>query len=171
MAVVSLLVSGLIGVLGIVIAILQFQDRRRLSKLEIEKHLTEVTRERQTHAGQVACWVASTASSEKEGRKAVVHLINGGPQPIFQVHVLIRPYYQSYEPTTASQIGGHFVGSLGPGAQLSWDHEIRADQQEVFLASGSLPTEVAFLDVGRRQWRRTVQGELEELGDLLGGFC
>lgn len=170
MAVVSLVVSGLIGLFSIVIAILQFQDRRRLSVLEIQRHLTEATQERQSQARQVSCWVASTAS-ENGARKAVLHLLNSAPQPIFQVHVLIRPYYQPYEPATASEIGGQFVGSLGPGAELLWDFEIHADQQEAFLASGSLPTEVAFLDVARRQWRRTVQGELEELEHLLGGFC
>ncbi len=72
--------------------------------------------------------------------------------------------------------------ALRKSAVTSWDRWGRvrrligtwksaSDQQEVFIASGSHPLEVAFLDVSRRQWRRTVQGELEELKELLGGFC
>ena len=149
---------------------MQLQIRRRLAKLEFEKFAAEGERERRAQASQVACWVDSARLAEG-GRGPTLHLLNGGSQPIFQVHVFVRPHYQTYTPAGASEVGGHFLGSLGPGAEAHWDIQICADQQEVFIASGSLPVEVAFLDVSRRQWRRTVQGELEELKELLGGFC
>lgn len=168
----NLVVFGIIGVVGSVIAVRQLQQGRRLAKLEIDKHAAEEVLERRAQAIQVACWVASTTSDRRE-QEAVLHLLNGGTQPIFQVHhVLVRPYYQAYDPAGVSEVGdGHSLGSLGPGADCRWDVEIRSDQVEVFHASGSLPVEVAFLDVSRRQWRRTVQGELEELDEVLGRFC
>jgi hypothetical protein len=167
----NLVLFGVFGVIGSVIALRQLQQGGRLARLEVDKHAAEEALERRAQAIQVACWTVSGTSDKGQG-KVVLHLLNAGSQPIFQVHVLVRPYYQAYEPAGVSEVGdGHFLGSLGRGAEVCWDVEIRSDRQEVSHLSGSLPIEVAFLDVSRRQWRRTVQGQLEELREHPGGFC
>lgn len=122
-------------------------------------------------ADQVACW--ATPVFEEARTTATVHIRNGGAQPIRSVHATIRPgYVGDHAPAAASEVGGYFIGVLGPNQEKSWQVDPFDDlHHEILIASGTLPLEVSFTDSDGQLWTRGVDGILVERDKELGGFC